>query len=56
MLALGTPVLTTVCLVLSGLSNEMDMERALKNAKKELAAKEGAQLARQWEVQKAVGM
>ena len=34
----------------------MDMERALKTAKKELAAKDGAQLAREWEVQKAVGM
>lgn len=32
------------------------MERALKNAKKELAMKEGAQLAKQWEGQKAVGM
>ena len=47
----------TVCFVASsGLSNEMDMERALKTAKKELAAKDGAQLAREWEVQKAVGM
>jgi hypothetical protein len=34
----------------------MDMERALKHAKMELAAKGGNQLAKQWEVQKAVGM
>ncbi|KAF8514523.1 hypothetical protein JB92DRAFT_140256 [Gautieria morchelliformis] len=39
----------------TSLSDDMDMERALKYAKKELAAKGGNQLAKQWEVQKAVG-
>ena len=56
MLAIGAPVLIIISLVLSGISNEMDMERALKTAKRELAAKEGPQLAKQWEVQRAVGM
>ena len=43
-------------LVVVGISDDLDMEQTLKNAKRVLALKDGAQLAKQWEVEKAVGV